>query len=148
MATPYENIFNRFLKRIEDKDLPNFSEDEQIELMTGWLDTAIGYIELDGLKIKHDLSNRDNDIQEFEEDLNNCEMEVIAMYMVAAWYEPKINSLETTLMFIGSKDEKWTAQKDQLSMQKEKRNYWKLEARKYFRNYGYKNNSYINGDNQ
>ena len=66
------------------------------------------------------------------------------MYMVAAWYEPKINSLETTLMFIGSKDEKWTAQKDQLSMQKEKRNYWKLEARKYFRNYGYKNNSYIN----
>ena len=31
MATPYENIFNRFLKRIEDKDLPNVSEDAMNE---------------------------------------------------------------------------------------------------------------------
>lgn len=148
MATPYEDIFKRFTKRIEDKDLPRFSEDDQLEMLTGWLDTAIGYIELDGLRIKNDLSDRDNDLQEFTADLSNCEMEVIAMYMVAAWYEPKINSLETTLMFIGSKDEKWTTQKDQLAMQKEKRDYWKLEARKYFRNYGYKNNSYLNGGNQ
>lgn len=146
MATPYEDVFKRFKKRIEDKDLPNFDEDDQIEMLTDWLDTAIGYIELDGLKIQNDLSNRDNDLQEFNADLSNSEKEIIAMYMVVAWYEPKINSLETTLMFIGSKDEKWTAQKDQLAMQKEKRDYWRLEARKYFRNYGYKNNSYISNE--
>lgn len=146
MATPYEDIFKRFKKRIEDKDLPNFDEDDQKEMLTDWLDTAIGYIELDGLKIQNDLSDRDNDLQEFNADLNNSEKEIIAMYMVVAWYEPKINSLETTLMFIGSKDEKWTAQKDQLAMQKEKRDYWRLEARKYFRNYGYKNNSYISNE--
>lgn len=146
MATPYEDVFKRFKKRIEDKDLPNFNEDDQIEMLTDWLDTAIGYIELDGLKIQNDLSNRDNDLQEFSADLSNSEKEIIAMYMVVAWYEPKINSLETTLMFIGSKDEKWTAQKDQLAMQKEKRDYWRLEARKYFRNYGYKNNSYISNE--
>ena len=146
MATPYEDIFKRFEKRIEDKDLPNFDEDDQREMLTDWLDTAIGYIELDGLKIQNDLSDRDNDLQEFSADLSNSEKEIIAMYMVVAWYEPKINSLETTLMFIGSKDEKWTAQKDQLAMQKEKRDYWRLEARKYFRNYGYKNNSYINNE--
>jgi len=146
LATPYEDIFKRFKKRIEDKDLPNFDEDDQKEMLTDWLDTAIGYIELDGLKIQNDLSDRDNDLQEFNADLNNSEKEIIAMYMVVAWYEPKINSLETTLMFIGSKDEKWTAQKDQLAMQKEKRDYWRLEARKYFRNYGYKNNSYISNE--
>lgn len=144
MATPYEDIFSRFLKRVEDKDLPKYTEDERQEMMTDWLDMAIGYIELDGLKIKNDLSDRDNDLQEFAADLSNGEKEVVAMYMVAAWYEPKINSLETTLMFVGSKDEKWTSQKDYLEMQKKSRDYWKLEARKYFRNYGYKNNSYIN----
>lgn len=143
MATPYETIYNSFLKRIEDKDLPTFSEDVQDQILAGYLDTAIGYIELDGLKIISDLSNRDNELAEFKDDLTNAEIEVIAMYMVAAWYEPKINSLQTTLLFIGSKDEKWTSQKDYLNMMKENRDAWKLEARKYFRNYGYKNNSYL-----
>ena len=143
MATSYETIYSRFLKRIEDKDLPNFSEYEQNQMMAGWLDTAIGYIELDGLKIKSDLSNRDNDLEEFADDLTNAEIEVVAMYMVAAWYEPKINSLEHTLVFIGSKDEKWTSQKEHLNMMTASRDKWKLEARKYFRNYGYKNNSYL-----
>ena len=68
MATPYEDIFSRFLKRIEDKDLPKYTEDERQEMMTGWLDMAIGYIELDGLKIKNDLSDRDNYLQEFTAD--------------------------------------------------------------------------------
>lgn len=143
MATPYETIYNSFLKRIEDKDLPTFSEDVQDQILAGYLDTAIGYIELDGLKIISDLSNRDNELAEFKDDLTNAEIEVVAMYMVAAWYEPKINSLQTTLLFIGSKDEKWTSQKDYLNMMKENRDAWKLEARKYFRNYGYKNNSYL-----
>lgn len=143
MATSYETIFTSFLKKIEDKDLPTYSTVEQEEMMTGWLDTAIAYIELNGLEIKNDLTDRDNDLQEFTADLSNGEIEVIAMYMAVAWYEPKINSLETTLMFIGSKDEKWTSQKEQLEMQIKKRDYWKLEARKYFRNYGYKNNSYL-----
>lgn len=145
MATPYEDIFKRFKKRIEDKDLPTFSEYEQTEMMTEWLDTAIGYIELDKLKIKNDLSDRDNDLQEFSADLNNCEMEVVAMYMVVAWYEPKINALEHTLLFVGSKDEKWTGQKDHLNMMIDVQRKWKLEARKYFRNYGYKENSYLGG---
>ena len=146
MATSYEEIFNKFKKRIEDRELASFTPNEQEELMTEWLDSAIGYIELDDLKLKHDLSLRDNDYQEFEEDLTNAEMEVIAMYMVTAWYEPKINSLQATLMFIGSKDEKWTSQKDHLAMMIGNRDKWKLEARKYFRNYCYKNNSYLDGE--
>lgn len=145
MATSYKKIYNSFLKRIEDKDLPNFSEDEQNQIMAGYLDAAIGYIELDGLEIISDLSNRDNELAVFKDDLTNAEIEVVAMYMVAAWYEPKINSLQTTLLFIGSKDEKWTSQKDYLNMMKENRDSWKLEAKKYFRNYGYKNNSYLGG---
>lgn len=146
MATPYEKVFKSFKKRIEDKDLPNYTEDEQIEMLTEWLDTAIGYIELDMLNITNDLSDRDNDFQEFTADLENCEIEVIAMYMVVAWYEPKINALEHTLMFVGAKDEKWTSQKEHMEMMINARDKIRLEARKYFRNYGYKNNSYLNGD--
>lgn len=144
--TPYETVFKSFLRKIEDKDLPSFDEDEQIDILTGWLDSAIGYIELDKLKIKNDLSDRDNDLQEFTADLDNCEIEVISMYMIVAWYEPKINSLEHTLLFVGSKDEKWTGQKEHLEMMKSVQKEKRLEARKYFRNYGYKENSYLNGE--
>ena len=147
MGTPYEKIYTKFLKRIEDTSLPSFTREEQIAMLTEWLDTAMSYIELDCLELKNDLSNRDNDLQDFGEELTVTEQELIAMYMVVAWYEPRINSLETTLMFVGSKDEKWTAQKDQLKMQTEKRDYWKSEARKYFRNYCYQHNSYLDGGN-
>lgn len=146
MATPYENIFKSFLRKIEDKDLPSYTEDEQMEMMTGWLDSAIGYIELDKLRLVNDLSDRDNDLQEFTADLDNCEIEVIAMYMVVAWYEPKIHSLEHTLFFVGSKDEKWTGQKEHLEMMKDVQKEKRIEARKYFRNYGYKDNSYLSGE--
>lgn len=63
--------------------------------------------------------------------------------MVAAWYEPKINSLEHTLLIVASKDEKWTDQNAHMQMMKTARDEWKLEARKYFRDYGYKRNSYL-----
>lgn len=142
--TPYSTVFKSFLRKIEDKDLPLFDEYEQIEILTGYLNDALAFIELDGLDIKNDLSDRDEDFQEFKADLLNCEIEVIAMYMVAAWYEPKINSLENTLMFIGSKDEKWDNQKSRLEMLMNVQQAKKLEARKYFVKYGYKNNSYIN----
>ena len=132
----------------EDKDLYLFEVSDQIRMLTGWLDTAIAYIELDGLDIESNLSDRDNESQEFNSDLLNCEIEVIAMYMVAAWYEPKINSLENTLMFVGSKDEKWDSQMARLEMLMNVQSQKKLEARKYFVKYGYKNNTYLNEEEQ
>lgn len=144
--TPYSEVYGSFLGKIEDKDLPLFEDADRIRILTGWLNTAIAYIELDGLEIESNLSDRDNDAQVFNSDLMNCEVEVIAMYMVAAWYEPKINSLENTLMFVGSSGEKWSSQKDRMNMLKETQKEKKLEARKYFVKYGYKNNSYIKGE--
>lgn len=141
--TPYEYIFDSFKRKIEDKDLFTYTEDEQTEMLTGWLDTAIGYIEMEQLQMVNDLSDRDNENQWFNADLKNYEIEVIAMYMVVAWYEPRINSLEHTLLFVGASGEKWTDQNAHMKMMKTARDEWKLEARKYFRNYGYKKNSYL-----
>lgn len=146
MATPYEDIYKRFYRKIEDKDLVQFDENEQEEMLTGWLDTAISYIELEGLSMKNDLSDRDNDLQNFNQTLENYEIEVVAKFMVVAWYEPKINSLEHTLLMVGSKDEKWTSQKDHLEMMTTTRDKEKREAIKLVRNYGYKNNSYLSGE--
>ena len=142
MATPYSKIFKKFLKRIEDINLPKFEEEEQNEMLMDWLDTAIGFIQSGGLTMKNDLTLRDDELQEFEEDLITAEIEAIALYMVVAWYEPKINSLDHILMYAGSKSE-MPKQKEHFEMMVNARNNAKSEARAYFLNYSCKNNSYL-----
>ena len=94
--TPYETIFSSFLKRIEDEILPKFEESEQNEIMIGYLNDAIAMMTADDLMIEHDLNNKDDDLMEFTDDLNNLEVELLSKVMVVSWYEQKINSIETT----------------------------------------------------
>lgn len=145
--TSYITVFKRFENKIEDLKVIKLDSSDWNELCVEWLNSAIGMIELDSLKIEHNLSLRDNEIMQFEEDLSNAEIEVLSLYMVVAWYDVKLNSLEHVNMFYGSKDEKWTSQKEHanyiMSIQKK----YKKEARKYFRNHSSRNNSYLNGDN-
>lgn len=144
--TSYATVFKRFENKIEDLKVVNLDSSDWNELCIEWLNSAIGMIELDSLRIEHDLSLKDDEIMQFEEDLTNAEIEVISLYMVVAWYDVKLNSLEHVNMFYGSKDEKWTSQKEHanyiMSIQKK----YKKEARKYFRNHSSRNNSYLSGD--
>lgn len=143
MATPYEDIFKKFKNKISDVELYKLDEVSQTEQLMLWLDTAIGFIELDDLKIQNDLSDKDNDLEEFTADLTNAEMEVISLYMVVAWYDQKINSMEHIMLYVGTKDEKWTNQREHLRTMTETCEMYRLRARKYFRNYCYKNNDYL-----
>ena len=144
--TPYETIFNSFLKRIEDEILPKFEESEQNEIMIGYLNDAIAMMTADDLMIEHDLNNKDDDLMEFTDDLNNLEIELLSKVMVVSWYEQKINSIETTVMMIGVSGEKWTSQKDLAESMKTRQIKAYREARKLARGYHYRNNTYLGGD--
>lgn len=141
--TSYEDVYKAFLRKIEDLDLPQMDEVEQDDMLRGWLDDAIGYIELDDIKIRNDLSDRDDEQESFNVDLYNSEITVLSMYMVVAWYDQFINSAEHTLAFWGSKDERWTDQKNHLNALLETQRAYRVRARKYFRNYAYRHNDYI-----
>lgn len=144
--TPYSIIFKRFKNKIADKDLFAYSPEEEIEQLTLWLDSAISYIELDGLKISNNLSLRNNETQQFEETLLNEEIEVISLYMVVAWYDIRINSLEHTLLYFGSKDEKWTNQKDHWKVTMDAQDRYRKRAKNYFVSNSSRNNSYLSGN--
>lgn len=145
--TPYETVFNSFLKRIEDENLPKFTEEEQTSILIGYLDEAISMMEADDLQLTHDLSKRDDTTLSFEEDLDKIEIELLAKVMVVAWYEPKINSIETTVMMIGVSGEKWTTQKDLAESLRERRKKAYTEVKKLVRAYHYRHNEYLGGDN-
>ena len=80
--TSYATVFKRFENKIEDLKVVNLDSSDWNELCIEWLNSAIGMIELDSLRIEHDLSLKDDEIMQFEEDLTNAEIEVISLYMV------------------------------------------------------------------
>lgn len=144
--TSYSIIFKRFENKIESLEHQKLGDDLWNELCVEWLGSAIGMIELDSLKITHDLSLRDDELLEFTEDLSNAEIEVIALYMVVAWYDIQLNSIELTNFFYGSKDEKWENKKEHANYIMAIQEKYRKRARKYFRNHSSRNNSYLSGE--
>lgn len=141
--TKYTQIFNVFLSKIEDSDLPQLSENDQMLELNTWLDSALGEMEIEGVKIIHDIHDRDSVKGIFNSTLSVGEIEVIARYMVIAWYDRKINSLEHILLFVGTKEEKFTNQKDHLAALKSARQSYRQEVRRMIAEYGFKNNTYL-----
>ena len=147
--TSYNTVFRRFESKIEDLSEKELGEEYWQEMMKEYMDTALGWIELDGLYfyntggIMDDFSDRNDELGRFNRDLSNMEIEVLSLYMVAAWYEPKINSLEHTLAYYGSKDEKWTSQKEHLQMISDKQKKYLQRARGYYSHNAGRKNSYL-----
>ena len=74
--------------------------------MNGWLNSAVIRVR----KCQHDLSKRDDELQEFEEDLSDLEVELLALGMVDSWVSQYLNSTELVTQFIGGKEEKYYSQ--------------------------------------
>ncbi len=145
--TNFEVVYNAFKRKIEDDVYMQLDTRERKEYLFGFLQDALGMIQAENIKMEHDLTLIDEVLQCFIEDLNYGEIMGISYYMIVAWYEPRINSLEHTLLSWGSKDEKWQdTNKHFLNMEMIQEKYRK-KARKYFSDYRVKNNSYVRGDN-
>ena len=140
MATPYESIYKRFLQKITDFNLAEVDDYSFDEMMNGWLNSAVIRVR----KCQHDLSKRDDEIQEFEEDLSDLEVELLACGMVDSWLAPQLASTELTLPFIGGKEEKYYSQSAHLKELRDLKESNLLEMNRLHNYYTYTNNSYFN----
>ena len=139
MATPYEKVYNRFLQKISDFNLAEVDDYSFDEMINGWLNSAVIRVR----KCQHDLSKRDDELQEFEEDLSDLEIELLALGMVDAWVTPMLNSTELTLQFIWGKEEKYYSQSQMLSELRNLKKENSLEMNRLHNYYTYTNNSYF-----
>lgn len=139
MATPYEKVYNRFLQKISDFNLAEADDYSFDEMINGWLNSAVIRVR----KCQHDLSKRDDELQEFEEDLSDLEIELLALGMVDAWVTPMLNSTELTLQFIGGKEEKYYSQSQMLSELRNLKKENSLEMNRLHNYYTYTSNSYF-----
>lgn len=102
MATPYEVIYKRFLQKITDFNLSEIDDFTLDEMLDSWLKSAI----VRTRACNSDLSKRNDELQEFEDDLSDVEIELLALGMTRSWLDQYLNSTELTLMMIGGKEEK------------------------------------------
>ena len=108
--TSYGVIYDRFLNTTTDFDLAELDNHTLSEMLKGWLNSAIVKV-----RTESDLSARDDEAEEFDGDLGDLDIELLAMGMKLSWLDQRINSTEYTSLFVGGKEEKFYSPSSQLS---------------------------------
>ncbi len=139
MATPYEKIYDSFSQKITDFNLVEVDDYSLEKMLNSWLNTAI----VKTRKCQHDLSQRDEELQIFKEDLSDLEIELLAMGMLDAWVSQYLNSTENVLQFIGGKEEKFYAQSSHISELRAIKDENLREMNRLHNYYTYTSNSYF-----
>jgi hypothetical protein len=139
MATPYEIVYGRFLNKCSDFNLADLDDHTLNEMMKDWLDSAIIRT-----RTSSDLSARDDEAEEFENDLSGQDVELLSMGMVLAWLDQQIQSTEYTSLFIGGKEQKFYAPSAQLAELRNLRADILREMQQLHCYNTYTNNSYFN----
>lgn len=139
MATPYETIYNRALAKCTDYELAEMSDYDLEEMLHGWLMSAVAKFR----KCKSDLKDRDEELAQFNEDLEEEEIEILSIMLVREWIQPKLNSVLLTNQFIGDKESKFYSQSAHLTELQALDNRLRIEAQKLSRDYSYANSDYF-----
>ena len=101
MATTYDKVYNRALAKIQDFDLANLPDRDLEEMLHGWLISAIAKFR----QCKSDLSDRDEELRQFNVDLEDEEVEILAIMVVREWLAPQVHSVLLTKQIFGGKEE-------------------------------------------
>lgn len=140
MATPYIEVFNRFLDKVTDYFIFDLSDEETFEYCGRLMKSALAQIS----NMEHDLSDTDDEIEQFNETLNNTEIEYIAYQMVYEWVTPQVNNTALTRQMFGTKDDRYFAQANQISQLRQLREDSLTRRKKIKRDWNYEHSEYFN----
>lgn len=141
MATTYDSIYNIAASKITDPEIALLSSDDLEEMFHDYLISAISQFR----KCKSDLSDRDDEIRQFNADLLDVEKEILAILVVRQWLQPQLYSALLTKQVFSDKEQKYYSQAQHISELRALDETLKLEAQKLSRDYSYGNGSYWEG---
>ena len=84
---------------------------------------------------KSDLSDRDDELGQFNADLLPIEIEILANIMVSEWLEPQINTTELVAQFFGNKEQKFYSAANHLDALKARQHEVEIKAPKLMNEY-------------
>ena len=141
MATTYDAIYNLAANKLTDPEIALLSSDDLEEMFHDYLISAISQFR----KCKSDLSDRDDEIRQFNADLLDVEKEILAILVVRQWLQPQLYSALLTKQVFSDKEQKYYSQAQHISELRALDETLKLEAQKLSRDYSYGNGSYWEG---
>ena len=139
MATSYEEIYNLAANKITDPEIALLLPEDIEELFHGYLISAIPKFR----KCKNDLSNRDDELRQFNVDLLDVEKEILAILVVREWLQPQLYSALLTKQVFSDKEQKYYSQSSHLSELRALDETLKIDAQKFSRDYTYGNSEYL-----
>ena len=89
MPTTFEEIYNQFLSKIIDYDYLVLTPEEKIMLMNIRLKSALAKFRAKKRNIEAEYV-----LNEFNRELDELEIETIALWLIYEWITPKINNVE------------------------------------------------------
>lgn len=137
--TQYSTLYEKCLSKIEDPTLAMLPEEDLENMLHGYLMSAIAKHR----KCEHDLSDRDEELKQFNFDLSDLEIEILSILMVREWISVQLHSVVNTLQVFGGKEEKWFSQASHIKELREMDDRLRLEAQQLSRDYTYTDNDYF-----
>jgi len=111
LATPFQEVYDKFLTYIDDFELATLHPEDVEFLLSNYLSRAVS---LDFKQCTKDLDDIDKDLKQFNEDLTSEEEWIIATGMVLSWLEPKIKRENLLRSAISDRDYKESSHANQL----------------------------------
>lgn len=103
MATPYSEVYEAFIFKIEAYKLLMLLKEDREEIIEKYLRAACRKIQSKCKKYV-DLKDRDDELQEFNNDIDDDMIDIIAECMIAEWIKPKLYSDELLESRLNTKD--------------------------------------------
>lgn len=137
--TQYSTLYEKCLSKMEDPTLAMLPEEDLENMLHGYLMSAIAKHR----KCEHDLSDRDEELKQFNCDLSDLEIEILGILMLREWISVQLHSVTNTLQVFGGKEEKFYAQSSHIKELREMDDRLRLEAQQLSRDYTYTDNDYF-----
>lgn len=102
--TPYGEIYKAFLAEVQDDLYISNGTDENEEMIVDDLTALLHKAIVRFSYPRVDLRKRDDDLQEFEEDLSLEEIQILATGMVVAWAQREVYSIDIMRQTMTTKD--------------------------------------------
>lgn len=137
--TLYSTLYNRCLQKLEDPTLMQLPEEDLEDMLHDYMLSATAKHR----KCEHDLSDRDDELKQFNSDLSDLEIEILAILMLREYISQRLHSVTNTMMVFSGKETKFYSQAAHIAELRAMDEALKLEAQQLSRDYTYENNDYF-----
>ena len=89
------------------------------------------------------MKNRNEELKQFNSDLTDLEVEILAILMLREWISVRLHSVTNVMQVFSGKETKWFSQSAHIAELKAMDNALKIEAQQLSRDWTYANDDYF-----